>query len=233
MLRAILFDFNGVLVDDEPIHLELFREILRPEGIELSTEDYYARLIGFDDRGCLRAVLEEAGRAATAERLAELIERKSALYQRRVRERGFPFFPGAAKLLADAAGALPVGVVSGALRGEVEGALEKLGLRRRVKCVVAAEDVAAAKPDPEGYRRGLELLNAAAPQSAPPIEARQTLAIEDTPAGLAAAAAAGLATLGVAQTCPADELRLADRVVPSLQGLDLRRLKAWFGGAAA
>ncbi len=229
MLRAILFDFNGVLVDDEPIHLELFQEVLRPEGIELTTEDYYARLIGFDDRDCLRTVLEGSGQAASGERVAELIERKAVLYQQRIEERGFPFFPGAAELLADVAGELPIGVVSGALRGEVEGALEELGVGWQVKCVVAAEDVGSAKPDPEGYRRGLELLNTLAPRPQPPIRRRETLAIEDTTAGLAAASGAGLATLGVAQTCPASELTGADRVVESLCGLDLRRLQAWFG----
>lgn len=228
MLRAILFDFNGVLVDDEPVHLELFQEIFRREGVEVSSADYYARLIGLDDRGCFRTVLEEAGQAAGPERLAELIARKSALYDRWVRERGFPFFPGAAELVADVAGELALGVVSGALRGEVEAALEELGVRRHFRSVVAAEDVAAAKPDPEGYRRGLELLNSRPPRPAPPIAPRETLAIEDTPAGLAAAAAAGLATLGVAQTCPAVELASADRVVESVSGLDRRRLQSWF-----
>ena len=228
MLRAILFDFNGVLVDDEPIHLQLFQEVLRPEGIELAAEEYYARLIGFDDRGCFRAVLEGSGQEASGERIAELIERKAVLYQRRIEEQGFPFFPGAAELLADVAGELPIGVVSGALRAEVEGALDQLGVRQHVKCVVAAEDVGVAKPDPEGYRRGLTLLNAQ-PRRSPPIRPRETLAIEDTAAGLAAAAGAGLATLGVAQTCPAGELGAADRVVESLRGLDLRRLQAWFG----
>ena len=82
MLRAVLFDFNGVLVDDEPVHLALFQQIFRQEGIELSPADYYARLIGFDDRGCFRAVLAEAGQEAGPERLSRLIERKSKLYDR-------------------------------------------------------------------------------------------------------------------------------------------------------
>ena len=143
MLRAILFDFNGVLVDDEPIHFELFRQVLEEEGIVLTSEDYYAEYLGFDDRGCFNAAFAAAGRTLTPEALSRLIDRKSAYYQERIRQQGFPFFPGAGELIeAVAAADLSLGVVSGALRGEVEGALEQIGMRGYFKAVVTAEDVA-------------------------------------------------------------------------------------------
>ena len=105
MLRAILFDFNGILVDDEPIHFELFQKVLAEEEIALTSEDYYAKYLGFDDRGCFKAAFAAAGRALTPEALARLIERKSAYYQELVRQQGFPVYPGAAELVAAVADA--------------------------------------------------------------------------------------------------------------------------------
>ncbi len=231
MLRGILFDFNGVLVDDEPVHLELFQKVLAEEGIELAAEDYYAHYLGFDDRDCLRAALEAAGAEATPEKLARLIERKSGYYQTLVARQGFPAYPGGPELIAQAAAAgLMLGVVSGALRIEVEGALEQLGLRSCFKTVVAADDVELGKPHPEGYRRGLENLNSRRPRPPRPLAAHEVVAIEDSPAGLEAAAACGLLTLGVAQTYPAEELGAADRVVEAIAGLTLERLDTLFAG---
>ncbi len=232
MLRAILFDFNGVLVDDEPLHLELFQKVLGEEGIELTTEDYYAHYLAFDDRDCFTAALGAAGVEVTPERLSRLIERKADYYQDRVERQGFPAYPGGPELIAQAAGAgLMLGVVSGALKAEVEGALEQLGLRSYFKTVVAADDVAKGKPHPEGYRRGFAHLNTLAPRPARPFEPREVLAIEDSPVGLEAATAAGLATLGVAQTYPGDKLAAADRVVAQVAGLTLERLQALFAPA--
>ena len=229
MLRAILFDFNGVLVDDEPIHFELFRKVLLEEGIELSADEYYSRLIGFDDRACFQAVLSEAGREATPDRISRLIARKSTYYHERIRQGGFPFFPGAPELIA-AAGAsdLMLGVVSGALRDEVEGALEQLGAREHFKCLVTAEDVEASKPDPEGYRLGLTSLNSLPPLPSRLIHPHEVLSIEDTPAGLTAAIDAGLMTLGVAQTHPADRLTAADHVIESVADLSFDQLPSLF-----
>src|ERR1700743_2703381 len=100
VLRAILFDFNGILVDDEPIHLEMFQRVLAEEGLSLTAEDYYGRFLGLDDRGCLSAVLQEAGVVPTVPRLMRLIARKASYYQERMRAGGYPMFPGAVDLVA-------------------------------------------------------------------------------------------------------------------------------------
>lgn len=226
VLRAILFDFNGVLVDDEPIHFEMFRKVLAEEGLDLTAEDYYARYLGFDDSGCFRAVFRAAGQEVGPEDLSRLIARKAAYYQLRIRQQGYPFFPGARELVdAAAAAELMLGIVSGALRDEVEGALEQIGLRGSFKAVVTADDVENGKPDPESYRRALELLNALPPLPPRLFHPHEVLAIEDSPAGLASAAANGLVTLGVAQTYSADELDQADHVVASLAEVTLPRLR--------
>lgn len=229
VLRALLFDFNGVLVDDEPVHLELLHQVLAEEGVELTPEDDPAELLGLDDRGRFTALLAAAGRPAAPETLSRLIARKAAYYQLRIRQQGYPFFPGATELIRAAADAgLMLGVVCAARREEVEGALEQLAVGQCFKALVTAEDVRESKPDPEGYRRGLELLNALPPLPSRLLHPHEVLAIEDTPAGLAAAAAAGLLTLGVAHTYPPAELTAADHVVPSLADVSLGRIRELF-----
>ena len=125
-----------------------------------------------------------------------------------------------------------LGVVSGALRQEVEGALRQAGLAERFKVLVTAEDVAEGKPDPEGYRRALEALNSLPPLPERLLHPHEVLAVEDSPAGLAAAAAIGLVTLGVAQTYPPDALRDADQVAASVKGLTLDHLERLYAEAS-
>ncbi len=214
MLRAVLFDFNGVLVDDEPVHLALLQRVLAEEGVELSAEGYWSHYVGLDDRACFRALLEQPGEAPSEPRLMRLIARKSSYYQEWIRREGYPFFPGARELVAALADAgLTLGLVSGALRDEVEGALRQGGLLGRFKVLVTADDVARSKPDPEGYRRGIESFNTVPPLPERLFHPHEALAIEDTPAGIEAARLAGLSTLAVAHTYPAAELAFADRVV--------------------
>lgn len=233
MLRAILFDFNGVLVDDEPIHLEMFQRVLGEEGVSLTADDYYARYLGLDDRGCFAAVLTAAGEQPSVPRLMRLIARKSSYYRERIRERGYPLFPGAAELVRELARAgRMLGIVSGALRDEVEGALRQSGLRDLFKVLITAEDVAEGKPAPEGYLRALEDLNSVPPLPERLIHPHEVLAVEDSPAGLAAAAEVGFVTLGVAQSFPAARLREADAVADRLQGMTLPRLEQLFAEAS-
>lgn len=230
MIRAILFDFNGILVDDEPIHLEMFQRVLGEEGIALTAEDYYRDYLGMDDRGCFAAVLQKAGETPTVPRLMRLITRKASYYQERMRQSGYPFFPGAAELVAElAAAGRMLGIVSGALSEEVESALRQAGLRDRFKILVTAEDVTEGKPDPEGYRRALEGLNSLPPLPERLFHPHEVLAIEDSPAGLAAAADLGLSTLAVAHTYPPHRLRMADAVAESLEGMTVARLEQLLG----
>lgn len=229
MLRAILFDFNGVLVDDEPVHLEMFQKVLEEEGIGLTAEEYYETYLGMDDRGCIAAVLAAAGQPPAVPRVMRLIARKAVYYQERMRQGGYPFFPGAAEIVTGAAGAgLMLGVVSGALRQEVEGALRQAALAEHFKVLVTAEDVAEGKPHPEGYRRALEALNSLPPLPERLIHPHEVLAVEDSPAGLAAAAATGLATLGIAQSYPREALRAADQVEARVGDLTVERLRRLF-----
>jgi HAD superfamily hydrolase (TIGR01509 family) len=159
-----------------------------------------------------------------------LIARKASYYQERMRQSGYPFFPGAAELVAELADAgRMLGIVSGALSEEVESALRQAGLRDRFKLLVTAEDVAEGKPDPEGYRRALEGLNSLPPLPERLLHPHEVLAIEDSPAGLSAAADLGLSTLAVAHTYPPHRLKMADAVAESLEGMTLARLEQLLG----
>ena len=228
-MRAILFDFNGVLVDDEPIHLELMQEVLADEGIQLTEAQYYARYLGLPDRACLEQVFADRGVEAPPDLVSRLHARKAAYYLLRVRRDGYPVVPGAPELVRSASEAgLMLGVVTGALRNEVEGALEQMGVRSAFKSVVAAEDVSRGKPDPEGFRKGLQELSALPPLPERLIHPHEVVVIEDSPAGLAAASALGLHTLAVAQTFPAERLGAAERVVGSLAELSIPELRKLF-----
>jgi HAD superfamily hydrolase (TIGR01509 family) len=222
---ATFFDFNGVLVNDELVHLETFREVLATLGVALSEEDYMQRYLGFDDAGAFRAVLQDAGRPASDERIAELIEAKRPLYMARARA-SLPTFPGAAAVVRACASSGPTLVVSGALRDEIELGLEVLGVRSSIQHIVAAEDTRACKPDPEGYLLAKAWLAARGQAQA----AERALVIEDSLAGVQAAKAAQLPCIGVAHTYSADELQRAgaDAVATHLADIDQALIEGLF-----
>ncbi len=217
MLRAIIFDFNGVIIDDEPLHLELFRRVLAEEGLELTEQDYYDKYLGYDDRGCFLAALADAGRAQLAANAAfinELIARKADYYRRAIDQRDL-LFPGVVGFVQAAAARFPLAIVSGALRQEIELVLSRAGIRHCFRAVVAAEDVSQCKPNPEGYLKALAVLNAHSAQAIA-LQPGECLVIEDSVAGIAAAHGAGMRCLAVTNSYPASELAEADWVVSSL-----------------
>lgn len=217
MIRAVIFDFNGVLVDDEHLHFELFRAVLAAEGVGLDEGTYHEKYLGFDDRGCFEAALADAGRPADRERVDELIARKAALYAERARE-GLRIFPGAAEAVATLGARWPLAICSGALRAEIELVLELMGVGPYVAAVVAAEDTERCKPDPEGYLLALDALRSGVGED---LEAAHCLVVEDSLAGVQAGKGAGMWVVGVSHTYSAPELRSAgaDAVLDVLDGL--------------
>jgi beta-phosphoglucomutase-like phosphatase (HAD superfamily)/CheY-like chemotaxis protein len=219
MIRAVIFDFNGVLVDDEPLHFALFREVLGGLGVSISEHDYHGRYLGLDDRGCFEAALLDAGQSADRARVDELIARKALRYAEEA-GRGLRFFPGAADCLAVLAGRWPLAINSGALRPEIELALNLLDRRDRVAVIVSAEDTTRCKPDPEGYTlalQGLRRRSIALSDLAP----ADCLVIEDSLAGIESAKGAGMRAVGVPNTYDADRLRGAgaDEIIDGLTRL--------------
>jgi HAD superfamily hydrolase (TIGR01509 family) len=225
VLRAILFDFNGVLLDDEGVHYELFRRILAEQGIALSEEEYYRDYVGLDDEAAFALALRRAHGEADDLLLRRLCARKASYYQEHFRHHRYPFFPGAERLVREARDAgLDLGIVSGALRSEIEPALRQEDLASCFKVIVAAEDTHSSKPEPDGYALAMSLLNSRNPLPERLLHPHEVLAIEDTEAGLAAAAGAGLLTLGVSHTMSPSALGRADLMVEKLADLTLADL---------
>ena len=214
MLRAVIFDFNGVLVDDEPIHLEMFQRVLKDEGLFLKAEDYYAHYLGFDDRDCFKAFYKNHGHILREEALGELVRRKGQYYSDSIEER-IIVFPGVKKLVPELGQRLPIGIASGALRSEIDLILAIIGLKDCFQAIVSTEDVAEGKPDPEIYIKALELLNRSAKGGT--IQSSECLAIEDSREGIHAAQRAQMPCLAVANSHPAAELSEAQAIVESLE----------------
>ena len=223
MLRAVIFDFNGIIVDDEPIHFKLFQKVLREEGIVLTEEDYYARYLGFDDRGAFMAGFRANSRPLTAQKLQELIERKADYYQEAIRNH-VTVFPGVKNLVADLALTLPLAVASGALRHEIETILKTVGLLDHFRAIIAAEDVTQGKPEPEIYLKALAAVNARG-GNGKPIEAAECVVIEDSKEGIKGALRAGMKCLAVTNSHLAELLGEATAVVKSLEDVKLNFLQ--------
>lgn len=219
----MIFDFDGVVVDSEPIHLRAFQQVLKDKQLELTSEDYYARYLGFDDLDCFRAVMRDQGVVPSHEQVAAMIAEKTILVQQLMGESIRPL-EGAVELVRDAYQAgVPLAVCSGALRAEIELASAAVGVRDFFKVIVAAEDVTRGKPDPQGYILALDRLRRETPAR---IEPRRCLVVEDSPAGIDAARAAAIHVLAVTNSYPAESLGRADRIVNSLREVTIAELMA-------
>ena len=230
MLEAIIFDFDGVLVDSEPLHYRAFLQTVHPLGVSFDYDRYRERYIGYDDRDGFRAICGEFDIPLDDQRLAELVATKAAAFASIV-ECGVAPRPGAVELLEAAAAAMPIALCSGALRHDIWLILPKLGTgdahgsaMDRFRTIVTADDVAHSKPDPEGYTLAAQRLG---------LTPQHCLAIEDTPAGIASAKAAGLRVLAVTTSFPADHLAQADRIVASLSDVTVDGLREWFPASRA
>lgn len=209
MQRAILFDFNGVIINDEPQHCEALIATLATYGYPLSRENYYSEYLGFDDRECFRFTFERMGKPFDPGLIAQAIERKAEKYEKAIRA-SMVLVPGAADFVrAAATDGYRMAVVSGALRREIELVLTESGLRDHFERIIAAEDVTACKPDPQGYLAGLASLG---------VEPVRCMVIEDSLPGLEAARRTGLRCAMLSTSYPAAELTAADAVWPDLAG---------------
>ena len=221
-MDAMIFDFDGVVVDSEPIHLATFREVLARYDIELTSEDYYSKYLGFDDHDCFKAVLAEAGQETDEEQIAAMTAEKTLLVQKAIAESIRPL-PGAIELMraVRSAGAA-LAICSGALREEIMLAGRTVGAIELVDVVVSAEDVAAGKPDPEGYILALKLLGE---KYSKPMDPSAIWVVEDSPAGVQAAKEAGMNIIAVTNSYDRPALADADRTVDSLTEITPADLK--------
>ncbi|HKY62921.1 MAG TPA: HAD family phosphatase [bacterium] len=223
MIRAILFDFNGVIVDDEPVHFKLFQKVLAESGIKLGKKDYYAKYLGMDDFDCFAAAARDAGKPADEAQVQAWIGKKSKYYDAEM-ETNTPFVPGVLDFIKVLSAKHYLGIVSGALRREIEMMLKRGGVAEAFSAIVAAEDIENGKPDPEGYDKGMRLLNRDCVASADLLLPAECLVFEDSIWGIQSAAAAGMPAVAVTTSFAASALPGAKLYLKDFQGLDAEEL---------
>jgi beta-phosphoglucomutase len=211
---AVLLDFDGVIVNSEPLHFYAFHQILQAEKIALSEEEYYRELIGFDDRGAFRHLFTKRNIPLEPKKLLHLMTRKSEVVMELIEERKYQSLPGAEEFIRGLWRHYPLGICSGALREEIEAMLEGVALRDCFGVIVAAEDVAIGKPDPRGYLLCAKLISEKLTARLKPSDC---LVVEDAPNVIKAAKAAGFPTLGVATSHSLEKLADADWRVNTLR----------------
>lgn len=207
MIKAIFFDFNGVIINDERLQMAAYQQVLQGHGIELTEAQYFAAL-GMDDRTFVRTALERAGKL-TVETTEAVLQAKAKVHRKMIEEEP-PLFPGVVTFLKASARHFSLGLVSMADQNEIRYVFERTRIGKLFSVVVSADDVEVCKPDPECYRRGLEKLNEARRQARLlPLLPPECLAVEDSPPGIQSGKGAGMRTLGVTNTVSDAELRLA------------------------
>lgn len=228
-LDAVIFDFDGVLANSEPLHLRVYQILLDQEGLPFTSSEYYERYLGFDDVGVFEALARDKGLRIEHGRMDALIARKTEIFQELVRANDV-LFPGAADCLRAVAAEVPIAIASGALRHEIEQILDDSGLRDLVPVIVASGDTPRSKPAPDPYARALEQLSRGAGRRLDPA---RTVAIEDSRWGLQSARDAGLRTLGLTTSYPAEALPEAEHVLPAISHVTMDVLRALVRGVPA
>jgi beta-phosphoglucomutase len=231
MIQAIFFDFNGVIIDDERIHLKIYREVLQTHGVELTDEDYFDSL-GMDDVTFTQAAFGRAGRTVDDQTTRAIIDREHELHRAAI-EAEVPFTSGVITFIKEASREFQLGIVSMAERDEIEHVLKPRNLLSRFSTIVTAQPGLRHKPEPDCYLRGLELLNEQRRLNRQlPLLAKESLVIEDSPPGIQSARAAGMRTLGVTNTVDGERLRAAgaDIVSASLADWNADAIRLVFNG---
>jgi len=221
VLQAIVFDFDGVIADSEPMHLKAFQQALAEEGLVLERDEYFSRYLGYDDVGMFQALSSDRGLAWSDRQITALVARKGVKLQSML-EGGEVLFPGAAAFIRAAAAQVPIGIASGALRHEITQIVESAGLGGMFACIVASGDTPQSKPSPGPYLLAFEQLQQATGRM---LDKGRCVAIEDSVWGLESARGAGLRCVGVTTSYGAGELACAELVVDGLQSLTIPMLE--------
>jgi beta-phosphoglucomutase len=226
---AVIFDFDGVLANSEPLHLGVYQRLLSEEGLPFTSEEYYSRYLGYDDVGVFEALARDKGLPIGNGRLQSLIDRKTAIFQSIVRTAPV-LFAGARECVLAVRDACPIAIASGALRHEIEMILAGGGLEGIVPVIVAAGETPRGKPAPDPFARALELLSE---RRGRPLSPARSVGIEDSHSGLQSARLAGLRTIGLTTSYPASQLVEADLILPDVAHVTVARLEALVGDGSS
>jgi beta-phosphoglucomutase len=218
MIRAIIFDFNGVIADDETPHLRCFQQALAEGGLSLTNEDYYGTHLGMDERTCTAALLTARDGVCDRDLLQAMMDRKATLFREYQAIHTPPLFAGVVEFVKRAGAHFRLAIATGGRREQIDHALHGTQIERDFSVIVSAEDIVTGKPDPAIYHATLKRLTAVDPRP-PLLTAAQCVVVEDSRAGIRSAKAAGMRVLALATTYPSEQLMEADLVLPNLEGL--------------
>lgn len=231
MLRAVIFDLDGVLAESEHLHYAAIQMTLGELGTELTPELYAARYLTFDDHTGIRTFFADRGETLSRERLEELVRCKAEHYEQMLQAGGVRLFPGAAELVAALAPQLPLAVATGSRRVEAEAILRQHGLLSWFTALVSADDVVKGKPDPESFLKALALINqACAPEIL--IQPQECVVIEDSRLSVPAVRRIGMQCVAVTTSYPAAEFPEASLILPDLAAVNLELLEGLFAQGA-
>lgn len=206
-IKTLIFDFNGLIIDDEPLHFDLFYQILREEEINLTEKEYWDYYLGYDDKGLFEAVFNKAGKKLTPKKLKDLIAKKNELYfptlQKKLR-----FFPGVLEFIQEMQHRYPLALVSGALRSEIDFVVKLGQMDSCFQVIISADDTKHGKPNPEGFVLALAKLK----KIDPTIRSENCLVLEDSHSGIMAAKKARMPVAALTNTYPRDQLGEADYI---------------------
>lgn len=203
---AVVFDFDGVLADSEPLHLAAYQEIFSALGVELTRAEYYARYLGYNDDGVFRRMSDAHGLSLGDADIGRLIEEKCAVFDD-IAERTDVLYPSAAGCIERLSREFPLGIASGAMRGEIEAVLKRARLDHHIRFIVASGETLESKPAPDPYIRAAQLHG---------LPSSSCVAIEDSRWGIESAKAAGMKCVAITHTYPPSELTTADAIITSL-----------------
>lgn len=226
-LRAIIFDFNGVIADDETTHFLAFQQALREEGISITKKDYYGTYMGMDERNCTVALLTSHTGTCDQSRLKRIMDRKAALFMDTVGKQQPPLFPGVVEFVKEAGKRYVLAIASGGRREQIDLGLVDTPIQKDFAIIISAEDTGVGKPDPAIYELTLKMLNATECRSMPVLP-EQCLVIEDSRAGIQSARSAGMKVIGLVTTYLPEQLAQADVVLSSLEGRVLPEFEKLF-----
>ena len=229
MLRAVIFDFDGVITDSEILHLRAFNQVLAQYGIEIRTKDYYKDYLGLTDLDCFQLVARKGRLGLDDREIENLVKQKNQVFQELAKTEG-RIIEGVRDFLEMLKqNNVPMAICSGAVLAEIALILEEARLRPFFAVIISAEQVKRGKPNPEGFLLTLQKLN----RIVSPAEAgiqnsilpNQCIVIEDSHWGLEAAKAAGMHTIAVTNSYDAEQLSMAEKIVARLSELSIDDLQ--------
>ncbi len=222
MLKAVIFDFDGVITDSEILHLRAFNQSLAQYGIEITKNDYYTTYLGFNDNDCYRLLIEKGLLKMDEQQINNLMNQKKQIFEQLAKTEGKMIEGVRDFLKVLEQNNIPMAICSGSLLTEVEMVLDEARLRHLFEVIISGEQVTKGKPDPEGFLLSLQRLNESREN---PITANQCIVIEDSHWGLEAAKAAGMHTIAVTNSYDAEQLSLAEKIVARLSELSIGDLQ--------